>query len=109
VTPLIAETTETTAFARAASATICAARAMQAASPTEVPPNFITCNFVFSFPAMGALMYVTIFSFVLLTPPLALKCVHNIVRKGSIKIIRNTNLTPKKTELAPGLFCRDRH
>src|SRR5258708_4752618 len=44
VTPLIAETTATTAFSRAACATICAARAMHDASPTDVPPNFITCT-----------------------------------------------------------------
>jgi hypothetical protein len=47
VTPLIAETTATTAFSRAACTTICAARAMHAASPKDVPPNFITCNFDF--------------------------------------------------------------
>lgn len=28
----------------AADATICAARAMHVASPTDVPPNFITCK-----------------------------------------------------------------
>jgi phosphosulfolactate phosphohydrolase-like enzyme len=54
VTPLIAETTATTAFSRAACATICAARAMHEALPTEVPPNFITCNFDFNFPVMSA-------------------------------------------------------
>jgi hypothetical protein len=52
VTPLIAETTATTAFSRAACATICAARVMHEALPTDVPPNFITCNF--NFPVMSA-------------------------------------------------------
>src|SRR5207248_194333 len=32
------------------SATICAARAMQEASPTDVPPNFMTCTFAFISP-----------------------------------------------------------
>src|SRR5215471_2975689 len=44
VTPLMAETTATHFPALAVSATICAARAIQAASPTDVPPNFITCR-----------------------------------------------------------------
>ena len=44
VTPLIAETTATTGPSREASFTICATRAMQDASPTDVPPNFITRN-----------------------------------------------------------------
>ena len=42
VTPLMAETTTTTEPSAAADFTIAAERAMQAASPTEVPPNFIT-------------------------------------------------------------------
>ena len=42
VTPLIADTTTTTRMPFALEATICAARAMQVASPTDVPPNFIT-------------------------------------------------------------------
>src|SRR5229473_2960790 len=49
VTPLIAETTAATAFSCAACATICAARVMHEASPTDVPPNFITCTFDFIF------------------------------------------------------------
>src|ERR1700683_941119 len=49
VTPLIAETTTTTAPSRDASRTIWATRAMQAASPTEVPPNFMTRNDFFIF------------------------------------------------------------
>src|SRR5208337_1246763 len=44
VTPLMAETTATHGVFRAAAATICAALAMQEASPTEVPPNFMTCK-----------------------------------------------------------------
>jgi hypothetical protein len=47
VTPVIAETTTTTPLSRAACATICAAREMHDASPTEVPPNFITRNLDF--------------------------------------------------------------
>src|SRR5436853_3368340 len=47
VTPLIAETTATQPFSFAALAIICAALAMQAASPTDVPPNFITCKRAF--------------------------------------------------------------
>lgn len=48
VTPLIAETTATIGPSRAASFTICATRAIHAASPTDVPPNFITrkCFFI---------------------------------------------------------------
>src|SRR5690348_8833989 len=42
VTPLMAETTTTTEPSDAAVLTIAAAREMQEASPTEVPPNFIT-------------------------------------------------------------------
>jgi hypothetical protein len=47
VTPLIAETTTTTALSRAALAEISAARAMQEASPTDVPPNFMTTSVEF--------------------------------------------------------------
>jgi len=52
VTPLIAETTTTQLFSLAACAIICAVRAMHEASPTDVPPNFITCNlgFISSYP-----------------------------------------------------------
>ena len=42
VTPLMAETTTTTGRDPAAALTISAARRMQLASPTDVPPNFIT-------------------------------------------------------------------
>jgi hypothetical protein len=42
VTPPIAETTATTAASLEAAATISAARLIHAASPTDVPPNFIT-------------------------------------------------------------------
>jgi hypothetical protein len=43
----MAETTATQRSSRAASTTIFAARLMQDASPTDVPPNFITCNLFF--------------------------------------------------------------
>src|ERR1700751_1981615 len=46
-TPLIADTTTTTESSRAAVAQICAVRAMQEASPTEVPPNFMTTSLDF--------------------------------------------------------------
>src|SRR5689334_22184329 len=42
VTPLMAETTTATEPLAAADLTISAARPIQSASPTEVPPNFIT-------------------------------------------------------------------
>src|SRR5580704_2797016 len=42
VTPLIADTTTTTLLSREAAPTIRTTRSMQDASPTEVPPNFIT-------------------------------------------------------------------
>src|SRR5690348_6971787 len=45
----MAETTATTALFRDASARIFATRLMQAASPTDVPPNFITCKGLFIF------------------------------------------------------------
>ena len=50
VTPPIADTTTTIGPSRDASFTICATRPMHAASPTDVPPNFITRNgfFIFS-------------------------------------------------------------
>jgi hypothetical protein len=48
VTPVIAETTTTTEDSRAAAAQIWAVRAMQGASPTEVPPNFITTSLDFN-------------------------------------------------------------
>src|SRR5215472_6156543 len=44
VTPLMAETTATQFPARARAAMIWAARRIHAASPTEVPPNFMTCK-----------------------------------------------------------------
>jgi hypothetical protein len=44
VTPLIADTTTTQELSLAALATICAVRAIHVASPTDVPPNFITCS-----------------------------------------------------------------
>jgi hypothetical protein len=44
VTPLMAETTATQRAPCAPAQMICAARAMHSALPTEVPPNFITCN-----------------------------------------------------------------
>jgi hypothetical protein len=44
VTPLMAETTAMQPLSFAAFAIICAVLAMQAASPTDVPPNFITCS-----------------------------------------------------------------
>ena len=52
VTPLIAETTTTTGRCAAAERTMAAARRMQSASPTEVPPNFITwrAGFIFLLP-----------------------------------------------------------
>src|SRR5580765_6640563 len=49
VTPLMAETTTATGNCFDALATIVAERRMQEASPTEVPPNFITCSFEFIF------------------------------------------------------------
>src|SRR3984957_2138363 len=47
VTPLIAETTTKIEWSREASFTISHTRAMQDASPTEVPPNFMTCSCFF--------------------------------------------------------------
>src|SRR5215470_11507682 len=47
VTPLMADTTTTIELSREAWRTICATRAMQPASPTEVPPNFITRSGLF--------------------------------------------------------------
>src|ERR1700730_6572175 len=44
VTPLMADTTTTQGFSLAALAMICALRAIHVASPTDVPPNFITCS-----------------------------------------------------------------
>src|ERR1700676_193602 len=38
-----------------------------------------------------------------------LKSVQDILRKRSVKIIRNAHLAAKKTELACGLFGWDRH
>jgi hypothetical protein len=46
----MADTTATQPLCRAPSAMIFAVRAMQDASPTDVPPNFITCNRVFISP-----------------------------------------------------------
>jgi len=40
----MAETTATHGTFLAAAATICAALAMHEASPTDVPPNFMTCK-----------------------------------------------------------------
>jgi hypothetical protein len=45
VTPLIADTTVKTSPRLAAEAVISAAARMRAASPTDVPPNFITLRF----------------------------------------------------------------
>ena len=47
VTPLIAETTATQPPSFAAFAIIWAVLAMHDASPTDVPPNFITCKRAF--------------------------------------------------------------
>ena len=49
VTPLIADTTATQLRPFAPSAMICAVLAIHNASPTDVPPNFITCNCAFMF------------------------------------------------------------
>jgi len=49
VTPLIAETTATMGPSAAAPLTIFATRAMHEASPTDVPPNFITRNGFFMY------------------------------------------------------------
>src|SRR5579862_8038011 len=50
----MAETTTTMGPSRDASLTICATRPIHAASPTDVPPNFITRNGFFILEGSGA-------------------------------------------------------